>query len=188
MAVNVNINQLTADAHGMSTLFPTQEVSLADVGLNATGRDVLGRPYFMDVELTSALLGETWRLPFEPLVRIGKQKKLVETVIAGNGDEEGGIVIEQINKSNYDIQIRGILMESGSFAYPASQVEKLQRFCESSEALDIDCDLLELFKIRKLVIKSFAIDEMHGQPYSQRYVINAISYTDFYGQLKLNNL
>lgn len=189
MAIEININEITAQAHGLDYLFPSmKEVDLSNVGLNAKGRDALGRPYFMDVELYSSLLNETWRMPNEPLVRLSKRKHLVETKIAGTGENEG-VVIEQISKGYYDIQIRGVLINNDytKKQYPADQVEQLEKFCNSSEPLDIDCDLLELFKIRKIIIKEFAIDEMQGKEFSQRYVINCISYNDFYANLTLEN-
>lgn len=188
MAISVNINKITAEAHGLDLLFPAiKEIDLSNVGLNATGTDMIGRPLFMDVKLYSLKLNETWHMPFEPLVRLGKNKNLVETKLAGSGENEG-VVIEQISKGSYDIQIRGVLMNKNTSikSYPTDQVAQLEKFCNSSEALDIECDLLELFKIRKIVIKNFAIDEGVGRPYSQRYVINATSYTDLYAKLIQN--
>lgn len=189
MALEININELTAQAHGLDVLFPAiKEIDLSNVGMNAQGRDVLGRPFFMDFEFYSSKLNETWVFPHEPLIKLSKRKHLVETKIAGTGENEG-VVIEQISKGHYDIQIRGILQIKDQLqkAYPSDQVEVLEKFLNSPEALDVECDLLELFKIRKLVVKEFAIDDMKGKPYSQRFVINAISYNDFYANLTLEN-
>jgi len=191
MAISIPIQELTKQAFGLSSFPDIGEYDMSKVGLNATGRDQLGRLYFMDVELTSAKLGETWRMPNEPLIRVSKQKNLVETVIAGNEEFSGGIVIEQINKGNFAIDIRGIILNEELTApqYPQDQVKKLIDFCESGEALEINCQLLDhLFNIGKIVIKDYDIDAMQGQPYSQRYTINCISYTDFYADLSIKQI
>lgn len=166
-----------------------KEVDLSQVGLNAQVSDVIGRSFFMDVNLYSAKLNENWRLPNEPLIRFSKRKKIAETIMAGNDENEGGIVYEQINRGYYSIQLRGLLQDANRevLKYPAAQMEKLISFCESSEPIDIDCELLELARIRKMVITSFAFGDMKGKPYSQQYVINAKSYIDFYAELNLNN-
>jgi len=191
MAFSIPIQQLTRNAFGLSDFSEIEEYDLSKIGFNATGRDKLGRPYFMDVELTSELIGETYRLPNEPLVRVSKTKTIVETIIAGNEDNTGGVVLEQINKGNYAIDIRGIIMneEHTTPQYPQDQVRKLIEFAESGEALVIDCDFLEvLFGIRKIVIIDYEIDAMQGQPYSQRYTLNCKSYQDFYATRKLKLL
>lgn len=187
MAVEIDINEVVNTANNLDIGFPLlKPIDISNVGLNALGRDALGRPFFMDLVLSSEKMGETWRLPFEPLVRLSKRKHLVETKIAGTGENEG-VVIEQISKGYYAIQIRGVLQNENfqDKSYPTEQVEALERFMNSSEPMDVECDLLELFKIRKLVIKNFEIDDMKGKPYSQAYIFNAISYNDFYAKMTL---
>ena len=185
MAIQIDIQQLTKKAFGFESFPDIPEYDLSKVGMNATGSDQLGRLYFMDVELTSEKLGETWRMPHEPLIRVSKQKNIVETVIAGNEDNAGGVVIEQINKGNHKIEIYGIILNENFSTpqYPTDQVRKLIEFCEASEALEVDCDLLEqIFGIRKIVIKDYELDPMQGQPYSQKYRLSCISYQDFFAE------
>lgn len=186
MAVQIDIQNLTKQAFGLGSFPLVEEYDMSKVGLNASGRDALGRLYFMDVELESDKLGEKWRLPNEPLVRVSKAKNIVQTVIAGDDDNSGGVVIEQINKGNYNIDIRGVILNEELTApqYPQDQVKKLIEFAESGEPLGIACEFLSyLFGIEKIVILDYELDAMQGQPYSQRYIFNCISYKDFYGQL-----
>ncbi|MCB9245978.1 MAG: hypothetical protein H6606_06060 [Flavobacteriales bacterium] len=190
MGVHIDIRELTKGVH-LGGFPDIKDFDLSKTGLNATGKDALGRYYFMDVELQSALLGKSFRLPNEPLVRVVKQKNLVKTTISGNDSAAGGVVIEQVNAGNYQIDIRGVILNEDPYTpqYPQDAVEQLIEFCESAEALTVECDLLEnIFKVRKLIIEEFTIDPMPGRPYSQSYALSCFSYEDFLASRKLTDL
>lgn len=147
------------------------------VGTSAR-KNHLGRSYFMDVILDGITL------PNEPLITISGQKRIVETVVVGS--ERRGSVKELISTDDYRIQIEGICYDPLKKNYPQKQVEDIIRLCEAPKALTIENDLTELFRIHKLVVKTYTLDKMKGQPYLQKYTINAVSDEDFYAILKNN--
>ena len=181
MANTFNIRELTAKAHGYTAPpFPLLGIKnvLPDVnkiGKAITGRTHLGTPYFMDVVIDGI------RLPNEPLITFSGQKRIVQTSIVGS--ERRGTVKELISSNDYRIKIEGVCIEPGKKEYPQSQVEQIIALCEKPAAMDFENDLAELFSIHRLVITSYGFDKMQGKPYSQKYVINAVSDEDFYAEL-----
>lgn len=148
------------------------------LGQAKVGRNHLGVPYFMDVIIDGL------RLPNEPLIAFSSQKRIVQTSIVGS--ERRGTVKELISSSDYRIRIEGTCISANKKTYPQKQVEQIIALCEKPEALAIENELAELFKIYKIVITSYLIPKMQGKPYSQDYVINAVSDEDFYATLKHN--
>ncbi|CAA0253663.1 DUF6046 domain-containing protein [Tenacibaculum maritimum] len=182
MANTFNIRELTAQAHGyIAPPFPLLGVKrgLPDVnkiGKSIVGRTHLGVPYFMDVVIDGV------RLPNEPLITFNGQKRIVQTSIVGS--ERRGTVKELISSNDYRIRIEGVCIEAGKKEYPQHQVEQLIALCEKPASLEFENELAEMFGIHKLAITSYAFDKMQGKPYSQKYVINAVSDEDFYAELK----
>ncbi|WP_299682969.1 DUF6046 domain-containing protein [uncultured Tenacibaculum sp.] len=182
MANTFNLKTLTAASHGYNTVPPFYLNKEALANRNKIGRfsslkNHMGRPYFMDVFID----GE--RLPNEPLLTFSAQKQIVKTNIIGG--EQKGSVKEIVNSSDFKIKIEGVCIEPGKKEYPTNQVEKIISLCQKQQAMDFENDLAELFGINKIIITSYNFDKMQGQPYSQRYTINAISDDDFY--VELNN-
>ncbi|MDB0601072.1 DUF6046 domain-containing protein [Tenacibaculum maritimum] len=175
MANTFNIRELTANAHGYAGLIP----KFNKLGKAIRGRTHLGTPYFMDVVLNGI------RLPNEPLLTFSGQKRIVQTAIAGS--ERRGTVKELISSNDYRIKIEGVCIEAGKKEYPQRQVEELIALCEKPAALDFENELAELYGIHKLVVTSYSFDSMQGKPYSQKYVINAVSDEDFYAELSNRN-
>ena len=185
MAIRVSIRQLTQQAFGLGNFPEIKEYDFSKKGFNTSTRDQLGRLYFLDVTFYSATLDRSFKLPNEPLIRVAKKKNIVETVISGNEDDTGGVVIEQVNKGNYSVDIRGIILNEKLTEpqYPQDQVTQLVQFADLGEPLSVKCSFLEtLFGIKKLVIRDYSIDEMQGRPYSQLYTLNCMSYQDFYAE------
>lgn len=150
-------------------------VNQTKIGKLTQIKNHLGKSYFMDVIIG----GE--RLPNEPLLTFSAQKQIVKTNIIGG--EQRGTVKEVVNSSDFKIKIEGVCIEPGKKEYPRSQVEKVIAICQRQEAMDFENALAQLFGINKIIITSYNFDKMQGQPYSQRYEINAISDDDFYAEL-----
>jgi hypothetical protein len=145
------------------------------------GSNVLGKKYFFTLALKSDT--ETFAFPNEPLVSISLVKTIVETATLGRYRK--GTVKEFINTEDYMLTIRGVCVNTeDSEAYPYDQVNELNNMFAVNEALEVvNNKFLELFKIRKLVLKSIDLDEMMGQPNLQKYTITAVSDEDFYATL-----
>lgn len=147
------------------------------VGKSTVGRDLIGRPFFMDTYIT--IEGEKFRLPNEPLITIKQKNNIKKTEVIGR--ERQGAVLEFIANDNYVIQIRGAVMED--FSYPTGNVRKLNKISGFRGSLEIENDLLRLFGVYKIAVESLDLEEMVGEPFAQKYSINAISDTDFLADL-----
>jgi len=141
-----------------------------------------GQKYFTTIAL--GYKGEIFDLPNEPLISFSISKTIVETATVGKLRK--GPVKEYICTEDYQITIRGLcLNEDNVDAYPAEQVDLIRRMFEVNDALEVvNNPFLELFEIRKLVIKDLQFDEMVGQQGMQKYTIAAVSDQDFYADLK----
>ena len=186
MANEFDIRTATLNAFGYVGLpYPNLDFELSDlanlnqIGNAIRGKNVLGRPFFMDVVIDGV------RLPNEPLLTITGKKVIVETTIVGN--KRKGTVKEFITSGDYNIKIEGICIEAGKKEYPQEQVESIIALAERNEALDFSNEIAELFKINRLVIKDYGISPMQGQPYSQKYYLSCVSDQDFYGNLITNS-
>lgn len=159
--------------------------SLTGLGANAfklgqakTGRNHLGTPFFMDVIIDGV------RLPNEPLITISNQKRIIQTTIAGS--EREAPVVELISSSNYRLKLEVTCINPNKKEYPKQQVEEIIALCKKSKALDIENELTDMYGIHKIIVTGHGFGKMQGKPYSQSYVINAVSYVDFYATLKHN--
>ncbi len=176
-----NIRELTQKVHNKSgkefdkSLLPRSIVNKNGIGIAKEGRTHLGTPFFMDVKI------DTIRLPNEPLLTFSTQKRIVQTVVVGS--QKRGTVKELISANDYKIKIEGVCIEPGKKEYPTNQVNQIIAICQKQEALEFNNDLGELLGIKKIVITGYSIDKMQGQPYSQRYTIDAISDDDFFAEL-----
>ncbi len=147
-----------------------------------------GKSYFMRLKLADSE-GNIYEFPNEPLVALSQKKKIVETPTVGY--QRRGTVKEYIYTEDYNVKIRGLCInDDGSKTYPAKQVETLNRMFEINEALEVvDSKFFAFFGISKLVLKSKNYSDMEGHEYAQKYIISAVSDTDFFAELKeFNNL
>lgn len=154
--------------------------SLPDLrGINA--KQLLGSKYFLTLKL--AYKGQKFELPNEPLISIGLVKTIVETATVGKYRK--GTVKEYICTEDYNITIRGVCVDlTDPEIYPADQVALLNDLFEINDALEIESNpFLELFGIRKIVLKDINFDEMAGEAGMQKYTITAVSDQDFYADL-----
>lgn len=132
---------------------------------------VLGVEYFMPVAING------YQLPNEPLVSIAGRKTIVETSLAGN--TRRGTVKEIINTEDYDVKIRGVIINENANDYPYDLVDQLRKLIEKNEALPIVCALTNLFEIRNIVIKDWDFPEMVGVQNAQAYTLTCRSDEDF---------
>lgn len=145
---------------------------------------LLNGTYFQT--LTLAYQGEEFTFPNEPLISLSLSKTIVETATVGRYRK--GTVKEYICTEDYQLTIRGVCVNEDPEEreeYPAEQVQMLHRMFEINESLDVISNLfLDQFDIKRLVLKSFDLDEMAGQQGLQRYTITAVSDQDFYADLE----
>lgn len=131
--------------------------------------NALGIPMTMPMELKADGDSDWWLLPYEPIISISGKNVIVKKQIS-KGKVRGSIK-ERWTQDDYSISISGILI--GESSYPASDVRKLRRMCESAK-LQVSCPLLEVFSISQIVVESFDFPFTSG-PQNQAYSISAVS-------------
>ena len=98
---------------------------------------------------------------------------------------------EYICTEDYTLSIKGICINEDiekRDEYPTEQVQELQRLFEINDSINIENNpFLELFGIRRIVLKSIDWSEMAGQQGLQKYSITAVSDQDFYADLTEKN-
>ncbi|PIB28919.1 hypothetical protein BFP77_08355 [Maribacter sp. 4U21] len=184
MANEFNIRSLTAGAFNYVGLpYPLlgfEDVDLPNLnrlGRAVLGKDLLGRPFFMDCTIDGV------RLPNEPLITISGRKNIVETIIVGS--ERKGTVKEFISAEDYKIKIEGLCIDPANKVYPEEQVRQIIDVCERAEPLGFTNAFAALFRIGSIVIKDYGFGNMKGKPYSQSYYIDAVSNYDYRVELLL---
>lgn len=130
--------------------------------------NALGIPMTMPMELKADGDSDWWLLPYEPIISIGGKNVIVKKQIS-KGKVRGSIK-ERWTQDDYSISISGILIGE---SYPADDVRKLRRMCESAK-LQVSCPLLEVFSISQIVVESFDFPFTSGPQY-QAYSISAVS-------------
>jgi hypothetical protein len=148
-------------------------------GINS--KQLLGGKYFLTLKLSYK--GQNFELPNEPLISLGLTKTIVETATVGKYRK--GTVKEYICTEDYSITIKGVCIDlDDPEIYPADQVGLLNDLLEINDALEVESNpFLELFGIRKIVLKDIQFDEMIGESGLQKYTITAVSDQDFYADL-----
>lgn len=182
--MELDIKKMTAKAHGyvgnsgLSLSGPSSDIA-ADV--NDLGADLrTGSPYFMRLKLRTAS-GREYELPNEPLVTVRHKHTIVETATVGK--QRRGTVKEYITAEDYELRIKGLCLGEGK--YPTEEVRTVIALGNETEPLEVvGSRFLELFGIRRIVIKDKDYDEMAGIPWSQKYEITAVSDEEFYADLE----
>lgn len=141
----------------------------------AASAKYLGVPIFMPCTI------DGWQLPMEPLIELGGSKTIVRTPLAGYD----GTVKENMGLNDYDITIRGIVVNEDSDDYPEGDVLKLRQLLERKESLAIVSPLLGLFNITRIAIEDLKLPGEEGVLSYQPYQITG--YSDFDVELLLRD-
>jgi hypothetical protein len=129
-----------------------------------------------EVYMPVAIGGYT--LPNEPTVSLRISKTIERTALAGNKTK--GTVKEQISTSDWDIIIRGVVVnELNVLEYPEDQVKELYDVFKKDQSLIIESGITNLFDIYRVVIVDFNLPEMIGSPHAQAYELTLVSDEDF---------
>lgn len=155
--------------------------SLPDL-MDISGALLLGKRYFTTLSLRHENTGKI-TLPNEPLLSISLAKTITETATVGKNRK--GTVKEYINTEDYAISIRGVCVDlENTERYPSEQVNEINRLFAINDSLEVVGNkFFELFGIRNIVMKEVSFDEMAGRQGLQKYVIRAVSDSDFYAEL-----
>lgn len=104
------------------------------------------------------------------LVEISSSKNIVETAINGMH----GTVKEFITNGDYQITFSGAIVSKGK-GYPGEEVKTLNTILKAPVAIEVESELLALFSIYNIVVKSDSFPSKEGYSNTQLFSFNALS-------------
>lgn len=133
---------------------------------------IMNTPFTMPTKL------DGWQMPNEPTIEIRGGKNIIETQL-NRGDRVQN-VLEEINLNNYEIRLRGVIINESEFdLYPEEDVRRLREICEKPGAVSITNGILNLFNINQVAIRDVELFEVRGYAGAQAYELVLLSDEDF---------
>jgi len=149
------------------------------------GVDVLGREYFCPVRLTLPPLpgtptSELFDLDY-PVVRIEGKVTTVDTPMV----EQKGSVHEIINLDDYQIIIRGIIINHSGSEIDDARINRYYDILETGQNMKMECVITDrpLGVDKKVILKRVTMPEFFGVKNVYRYELEFVS--DFIFQLNI---
>lgn len=131
---------------------------------------MLGTPVFSDLWLKEndtdpGLIIDT------VLFDVNQTRNIVTTAIQGRD----GTVKEYVSDGDYQITVRGFLVEAGPYDYPTAQVRELLRLCKVKAAIQVISPFLQLFQVYDAVITDYRLPQLEGFQNMQPFELTCIS-------------
>ncbi len=193
--ISLSLPDMYENAFGYKTQafnprFPAlpNRVAISKQGSPYYADDVLGREYFMPATITYAP-GASAGAPGEvkiinlsyPVISVSCNKTIVETALT----ERRGTVKELISTKDYEITIRGLLLNTSN-DFPEDDVTALRELFEQNAAVQIKCALTDIFLIRpdrsgsdNVVITEISFPPISGVKNVRPYEIKMLSDETF---------
>lgn len=124
-----------------------------------------GTPIFFPLKIDGHLL------PNEPLITVTGSKKIIKTVVSGLK----GTVKEEIGLGDYNVNVKGVVINENSDEFPEDEVRKIKNLFEKPGALEVKSPFLALFGIDMIVLQRCTFSGIAGEQSQQAYQFNAIS-------------
>lgn len=105
------------------------------------------------------------------LVDVQLSKNIVTSAINGLN----GTVKEYISDGDYEVSLRGALVNEKGYDYPLSQFKQLNDVLKAPVSLQVTSEYLALFPIHNLVVKGYTLPQTEGSSNTQLFEINALS-------------
>lgn len=128
--------------------------------------------------------GSYYTLPWEPLISISGGAEIVKRSVAkisnaSTSTEYIGTVKERFSAKDYAITITGVLLGknmTGGYenTFPRKDFEALRDYCLHPKGLDVQCELLQLLGINRIVVESFNFPFSKGEEV-QAYELQCLS-------------
>lgn len=135
----------------------------------AKAMSVLGTPIYEQIQLIGN--GRDFTFPDWPLIDIAASKNIVKTPVRGLN----GTVKEFIAIDDYQINIRGILINYDSDQYPEDLVYELHEVFKINEAFQVISPVINLLDVNSLVIQDLRLPEVEGYNNIQPFVLQCLS-------------
>jgi hypothetical protein len=136
---------------------------------------IFGTPQVMPlkIKLKSESSNDFWLLPVEPMISIDGKNIIAKRNVAKKRDG-GGSVKEYWTQDDWTINISGLLTNPNTTEYPWSDFNKLKKYCEAKEPLEVLNPEFDKLGVTHIVIESFSLPFTKG-PENQTYTISAVS-------------
>jgi hypothetical protein len=106
------------------------------------------------------------------LIDVSQEKQIIKTNIQG----VSGTVKEYISKGDYQIKVRGALVEENGRRYPEEQVSQLREYLEVEASIGIASRFLnDIFGVNEIVVEGFSFPQVEGFQNTQFFEFSAIS-------------
>lgn len=135
----------------------------------ALAQSVLGTPIYEQITLRDG--DSEYTFPDWPLIDIAYTKNIVKTPIKGRN----GTVKEYINIDDYQIAIRGILINYVNDEYPYDLLSQLETFCKINRELQVTSPVINLLDVHNIVIADVRYPEVEGINHIQPFIIQCLS-------------
>jgi len=114
---------------------------------------------------------ETFRID-TVLIDVSQEKQIIKTNIQG----VSGSVKEYISKGDYQIKVRGALVDENGRRYPEEQATQLKEYLEVEATIGIASRFLnDIFDVSNIVIESFTFPQVEGFQNTQFFEFSAVS-------------
>lgn len=132
----------------------------------------------LNTEYTLPTKLDGWQIPQEPTITISGGKNIVETEL--NRGERKQNVLEEINLNNYQLIIRGVILNETNFdSYPEEDVRRLREILEKAGSVTIENGLTSIWNISKVAIVRWEMFEVKGYIGAQAFELECKSDEDF---------
>lgn len=106
------------------------------------------------------------------LIDVSQEKQIIKTNIQG----VSGSVKEYISKGDYQIKIRGALVDENGRRYPEEQALQLKEYLDAETTIGISSRFLnDIFEVTNIVVESYSFPQVEGFQNMQFFEVSAIS-------------
>ncbi len=109
-----------------------------------------------------------WDMPAASIVEINRAKIIQRTQIAGRN----GSVKELISDDDFDIRIRGLIVNEDSDAPPEEGVRWFMETVNVPQAIQVECELFDWLGIDEVVIRDYSLFQLEGYQHVMAYTLN----------------
>ena len=144
---------------------------------SALGTPVFGKLYFLPGIYQTLKFGKKIPVPYgglsldTVLVTVSMSKNIISTPITGRK----GTIKEYITDNDFQVNIKGSLVDDSAGRYPLEQMALLRSICAAPEAIKVTNDFLLLFSITHLVIQSYNFSQSEGYKNVQMFDLSCVS-------------
>lgn len=168
-------NPITVQESDASSEVNTVEYATANGDAPQTRNQppAMGMPQFFPLRLKRESDTEWFEFPIEPLISL-KGKNIVVKRYVAKGTKRGSVK-EFWAQDDYDIEIRAFIQNPNSYTeYPEAYIRQLRTICESGESIEVQCDLLLMYDISRIVIEDFDFPFTKGEN-AQACILKCVS-------------